>query len=190
MIAKLVQLLKNIFTPKETLPQPALVDAVTVTGNSPTAPVILTTISTPTLAPRAKFQKELEKRKIKHFTADEVFYKGASDRRLGLNTEPPEHLWENIWKTIEVADKARAKHGKPIKIASAYRSPKYNKAVGGASKSQHTQFNALDLRTTSPKQLHKILTEMRDRGEFKGGLGLYKTFVHLDTRGNNADWRG
>jgi uncharacterized protein YcbK (DUF882 family) len=142
------------------------------------------------LTSKEKFQRELDKRKIKYFNADEVFFRGASDKKLKLNTEPPEKLWENIWRTIEVADKARHKHGKPIKINSAYRSSKYNKAIGGASKSFHTQFNALDLRTSAPKQLHKILSEMRARGEFKGGLGLYKTFVHVDTRGHNADWRG
>jgi len=137
---------------------------------------------------KEQFQRELDKRKIKYFNANEVFFKGASDARLKLNTEPPKELWNNMWKTIEVADKARHKLGKPLKIASAYRSPKYNKAVGGAPKSHHVRFNALDLRTSSPVTLHKILKEMRARGEFKGGIGLYKTFVHLDTRGTNADW--
>jgi lysozyme len=142
------------------------------------------------LTSKEKFQRELDKRKIKYFNVDEVFFRGASDKKLKLNTEPPEKLWDNMWRTIEVADKARHKHGKPIKIASAYRSPKYNKAIGGATKSQHVQFNALDLKTSAPKTLHKILLDMRNKGEFKGGLGLYKTFVHIDTRGNNADWRG
>jgi uncharacterized protein YcbK (DUF882 family) len=176
MITKLLQLLKSLFTSQETLPQTALVNTIPAPAEN--------------LSQKEKFQRELDKRKIKHFTADEVFYKGASNKKLGLNTEPPEGLWNNIWRTIEVADKARAKHGKPIKIASAYRSPKYNKAVGGASKSQHVEFNALDLRTSAPKTLHKILLDMRNKGEFKGGLGLYKTFVHVDTRGHNADWRG
>jgi len=140
------------------------------------------------LTPKEQFQRELDKRKIRYFNANEVFYKGASDVKLKLNTEPPKELWNNIWKTIEVADRARHKLGKPLRIASAYRSPKYNKAIGGASKSHHVRFNALDLRTSSPVTLHKILKEMRARGEFKGGLGLYKTFVHVDTRGTNADW--
>lgn len=140
------------------------------------------------LTSKEQFQRELDKRKIKYFSADEVFFKGASDVKLKLNTEPPKELWKNIWKTIEVADKARHKLGKPLRIASAYRSPKYNKAVGGAPRSHHVNFNALDLRTTSPVALHKILKDMRARGEFKGGLGLYKTFVHVDTRGTNADW--
>jgi uncharacterized protein YcbK (DUF882 family) len=143
---------------------------------------------TPKLTPKEEFQEELNKRKIKHFSADEIFFKGASDAKLKLNTEPPKELWSNMWKTIEIADKAREKFGKPLKIASAYRSPKYNKAIGGAPKSHHVNFNALDLRTTAPKTLHKILKDMRAKGMFKGGLGLYKTFVHLDTRGNNADW--
>jgi hypothetical protein len=29
---------------------------------------------------------------------------------------------------------------------------------------------------------------MRREGIFKGGLGKYKTFVHVDVRGKNADW--
>ena len=178
MITKIVQFFKGLFASSEPEPVPA--------------PVVqeFKVATPPKLSAKQRFQQELNKRNIKHFSADEVFYKGASNKKLGLNTEPPEELWDNIWKTIEVADKARAKHGKPIKIASAYRSPKYNKAIGGASKSQHVQFNALDLRTTAPKQLHKTLVELRDKGVFKGGLGLYKTFVHLDTRGTNADWRG
>jgi uncharacterized protein YcbK (DUF882 family) len=137
-----------------------------------------------------QFQRELDKRKVKNFTAKEVFFKGASNARLKLNTEPPKELWDNIYNTLIVADKARNKFGKPLKIVSAYRSPKYNKAIGGEKKSHHMKFNALDLRTSAPRTLHKILLEMRNKGEFKGGLGLYKTFVHVDTRGYNADWRG
>lgn len=181
MITKILQLLKRIFTPSETLPAPALV-AMT------SAPI--PAVPTKPLSQKEKFQKELDKLGVKHFTADEVFYKGASDKKLKLNTEPPEILWNNIWETIKIADKARTTHGKPIKINSAYRSPKYNKAISGASKSFHTKFNALDLRTSAPKQLHKILLDLRNKGLFKGGLGLYKTFVHVDTRGYNADWRG
>jgi hypothetical protein len=175
MINKIIELLKQIFS--------APID--------PSLPVVeeIKVTEAPKLPAKERFQKELNKRKIKYFTADEVFYKGASDKKLGLNTEPPEELWDNIWKTIEMADKARHTLGRPIKITSAYRSPKYNKAIGGASKSHHIQFNALDLRTSAPKTLHKILKGMRDKGMFKGGLGLYNTFVHLDTRGNNADWR-
>lgn len=190
MITKIVQSIKNLFTSKDKLETPALVNTVSAPGNSVSTPIIVTTAPKKVLPAVKRFQKELDKLGIKYFTAEEVFFKGASNASNGLNTEPPEELWNNIYSTIKIADQARDKHGKPIKIASAYRSPAYNKAIGGEKKSYHMKFNALDLRTSAPKSLHRILTEMRNRGLFKGGLGLYKTFVHVDTRGYNADWRG
>ncbi len=30
---------------------------------------------------------------------------------------------------------------------------------------------------------------IRSEGKFRGGVGLYPEFVHVDTRGRNADWR-
>jgi hypothetical protein len=29
---------------------------------------------------------------------------------------------------------------------------------------------------------------MRKEGVFKGGVGRYPGFTHIDTRGSNADW--
>lgn len=142
------------------------------------------------MTPKEEFQSEINKLGIKYFNADEVFFKGASNEVNHLNTEPPKELWENIYPTLKIADQAREKFGKPLKIVSAYRAPAYNKAIGGEKKSYHMKFNALDLRTSAPKALHKLLLQMRDKGLFKGGLGLYPTFVHVDTRGYNADWRG
>jgi len=108
------------------------------------------------------------------------------------NSLPPRHLWASILSTLEVADKAREALGSPIVITSSYRSPEYNKAVGGASKSQHMQHTALDLvpREASPQKLFDILWKMRVDGFFRGGLGLYNAsgFVHVDTRGKNATW--
>lgn len=135
-----------------------------------------------------EFQAIMDKAGIVHFRAEEVFFRGASDKRLGLNTDPPRKLWPRIIPTLIVADKARAALGRPLRINSAYRSPAYNKAISGASKSQHVEFTALDLSTNNPRQLFKVLAKMRDAGEFTGGIGLYPTFVHVDTRGSNATW--
>ena len=187
MIAKIVQSIKNLFLPKQKLPTPALVATSEPKTKDTT---IQSIVATKQLSNIERFQKELDKLKIKYFTAKEVFFKGASNVKNNLNTEPPEELWENIYPTLKIADAAREKFGKPLKIASAYRSPAYNKAIGGEKKSYHTKFNALDLRTSAPITLHKVLKQMRDKGLFKGGLGLYSTFVHVDTRGYNADWRG
>jgi hypothetical protein len=136
---------------------------------------------------KAEFQRLLDDAGVKYFTADEVFYRGARDARLQLNTDPPRGLWPSLLAVVKVADEARRRLGKPLRISSAYRSPAYNKAIGGASASIHMRGGALDL-SGSPVTLHRILTEMRSEGLFRGGIGKYKTFVHVDVRGKNVDW--
>lgn len=137
-----------------------------------------------------KFQQMLDKWGVTHFTAKEFFYRGASDERLNLNTDPPAELWPNMEQTSKVLEEARKRLGKSIRITSAYRSPAYNKRVGGVANSAHVKFNATDLVTDKPAKLYLVLMDMRREGLFKGGLGLYRSFVHMDTRGYNATWRG
>jgi hypothetical protein len=136
---------------------------------------------------KADFQRLLDEAGVRYFTADEVFFRGARDARLQLNTDPPRSLWPSLLAVVRVADEARHRLGKAVKINSAYRSPAYNRAISGASKSIHVLGGALDL-SGSPATLHKILTQLRKEGFFKGGIGKYRTFVHVDVRGKNADW--
>jgi uncharacterized protein YcbK (DUF882 family) len=138
---------------------------------------------------KADFQKLLDEAGIRYFTADEVFFRGARDARLQLNTDPPRGLWPSLLAVVKIADEARHRLGKPLKINSGFRSVAYNRAIRGAANSLHTKAAALDL-SGSPVTLHRILTEMRREGLFRGGLGRYKTFVHVDVRGKNADWVG
>ena len=137
-----------------------------------------------------KFQRVLDRWGVKHFAAKEFFYRGASDEKLNLNTDPPAALWPNMEATAKVLDEARKRLGASIRITSAYRSPAYNKRIGGVSNSTHVRFNATDLVTAQPASLYLVLLDLRREGMFKGGLGLYRSFVHLDTRGTNATWRG
>lgn len=136
-----------------------------------------------------QFQKLLTSWGIKDFTAAEYFYRGASDERLQLNTDPPAALWPNMETTAKVLQEARNRLGKPIRITSAYRDAAYNRKIGGVPNSTHVQFNALDLVTDKPAALYLLLLDIRREGLFKGGLGLYRSFVHLDSRGHNATWR-
>ena len=138
---------------------------------------------------KAEFQSLLDEAGVKHFTADEVFYRGARDAKLKLNQNPPRNVWPQLVAVTAVADEARRRLGKPLRINSAYRSPAYNRAISGARMSQHTRGAALDL-SGSPAALHKVLTQMRSEGLFRGGIGRYRTFVHVDVRGKNADWQG
>lgn len=145
--------------------------------------------SSPATTAEADFQKLLDQHGIRYFTAKEVFFRGARDARLKLNTEPPRGLWPSLLAVVKVADEARHRLGRPLRINSAYRSPKYNRAINGAIASQHLKAAALDL-SGSPATLHKILKDMRKEGVFTGGIGKYKTFNHVDVRGRNADWNG
>jgi lysozyme len=138
---------------------------------------------------KADFQKLLDEAGVRYFDADEVFYRGARDARLQLNSDPPRSLWPSLLAVTKVADEARHRLGRPLRINSGYRNAAYNRAIGGASASIHMRGGALDL-SGSPATLHKILTEMRREGLFRGGIGKYRTFCHVDVRGKNADWQG
>jgi uncharacterized protein YcbK (DUF882 family) len=75
----------------------------------------------------------------------------------------------------------------PITVTSGYRCPEHNRAVGGASKSQHLEGLAADVKAAgySPQ-------EIADTAELYGfrGIGVYKTFTHLDMGERIARWEG
>jgi uncharacterized protein YcbK (DUF882 family) len=128
---------------------------------------------------------------VNHFTAAEFTSYFHVHRRGVTNHEPPREMWGNIVPTLRIVDQLRAQLRRPIVLLSSYRSPEYNRAIGDAApKSLHMQFRALDIAVSgySPRAVFSILSAWRDEGKFKGGLGLYNTFVHIDTRGSNATW--
>lgn len=132
---------------------------------------------------------------LRHFSSDEIFYLGAAhytknSRAFHKNSLPARELWLNIIDTIKLVDTLRKEIGLAIHIDSGYRNKEYNKIIGGSYKSQHIKFSALDIHVTGmrPTEYFNILKMWRDEGRFAGGLGLYKTFVHVDTRGYNATW--
>jgi len=77
--------------------------------------------------------------------------------------------------------------GYPIVVSSSYRSKAYNKSVDGATSSRHEIGDALDSHPTDPKRLpqYKALITKKN---IPGGMGLYPTFVHIDTRATQARW--
>jgi len=81
--------------------------------------------------------------------------------------------------------------GKSISVSSGYRSPAHNKAVGGATHSQHKYGRAADIKIAgmSAWQTKQLIIKLINQGKMKqGGVGLYSTFVHYDTRGYAARW--
>ena len=80
----------------------------------------------------------------------------------------------------------RDRVGIPYTPNSAYRTPEHNKRVGGSPKSQHLTGKAIDI----PLLKGYTIDEMAGIAEELGftGIGLYRNFIHVDTREEKARW--
>lgn len=84
----------------------------------------------------------------KHVSMREGVYSRTA-QRLGLKNEPTEDHLSNMRLISEkVFEPLRNHVGYPIKINSFYRGPELNKAIGGSSKSQHCNGQAMDIDDT------------------------------------------
>jgi hypothetical protein len=87
----------------------------------------------------------------------------------------------------------------PLAVHSAYRTVAYNRKIGGARASQHCEGRAIDFThpTLRPREIFIRIRQAQRAGHLPllGGLGLYRTFVHVDVRprirlGYLAMWSG
>lgn len=140
---------------------------------------------------RARYEEWLESKALMYGFAKEIASLATRTTKGIRNDTPPIERWHRIIPTVRIAEKVREQFG-PTVIHSAYRSLTYNVAVGGVGDSRHSQNDALDIACTNatPEQVGQYLKNLRATGAFSGGIGIYRTFVHVDTRGTNADWRG
>jgi uncharacterized protein YcbK (DUF882 family) len=93
--------------------------------------------------------------------------------------------------TLRVVDRIALELNSPIsEILSAYRSPAYNARCAGARTGSWHQANvAVDVKFPIRASVVTATTRnLRDRGLFKGGVGSYWNFTHIDTRGQNINW--
>ena len=90
---------------------------------------------------------------------------------------------------VSVLQSIRNHFGKSVKINSAYRTPTYNKKVGGATYSQHQYGTAADIRIAgvTPKQIAAYAETLLGG---KGGIGIYSNFTHIDVREVKSRWNG
>ena len=90
---------------------------------------------------------------------------------------------------MEFLQKIRTYFCRAVTINSAYRTPTYNKKVGGATYSQHQYGTAADIvvKGVEPKDVAKYVeTLIPDTG----GIGIYSTFTHVDVREVKSRWNG
>ena len=84
----------------------------------------------------------------KHISNKESVYSRTA-QRLDIDNTPTKDHKENMVELAEnIFEPLRAYVGGPIKINSFYRSTELNKAIGGSTKSQHCQGQAIDLDDT------------------------------------------
>lgn len=129
--------------------------------------------------------------KMRNISAQDVISAHAKQRGTVWNTLPPRQWWTRMGYTLRVIDRISSEMNEPVKeIVSAYRRPEYNSQCEGAKAHSWHQANvAVDVQfQTSPSNVTAASRSLRDRGLFKGGVGDYPTFTHIDTRGENVNW--
>lgn len=117
------------------------------------------------------------------------FSKSEFDSKDGA--EMPAHILVEIKKLAKNLQVLRDHVKLPIKINSGYRSPEHNAKIGGAKNSFHTKGQAGDIRIEgmTPTAVKLAIETLIQQGKMKnGGIGVYPTFVHYDTRNTPARW--
>lgn len=124
------------------------------------------------------WKEEPEMKLTKNFEYGE-FWSGSI---RGVKIEPPIEFFERIEKMATELQKVRDYIKRPIIITSGYRTPEWNKRVGGVSNSYHTQGLAVDSRAVGIR-VYNYALYLAKLTDFKGfGINIKKNFVHADLR--------
>lgn len=95
---------------------------------------------------------------MKYFTIEELCRSTTADRK-GIDNRCGSDIEANLTALVDnVLDPLREWYGKSIVVNSGYRCPALNKAVGGATTSQHMSGQAADI-DTGDRQQNKLLFE-------------------------------
>ena len=119
----------------------------------------------------------------KNFHLDEFECKSGADM--------PDDVLDEIQFLAENLQKLRDRIGKSITITSGYRSPDHNRKIGGATVSQHIFGRAADIKVRGwePDDIANEIQSLIDSGDMvEGGIGIYKSWTHYDTRQTRARW--
>lgn len=126
-----------------------------------------------------------------HFVVEEF------DCKDGTKVSPREYAGLE-YLCRQFLEPLRKKYG-PCTVHSGYRTVAHNRSVGGEPNSFHIytmhdgndQAADVSFARGNPSQWHATANSIRQKKRSgRGGLGLYRTFVHIDIRDYTSNWRG
>jgi Peptidase M15 len=138
-----------------------------------------------------EYSSYLGRLKLKAISPAQVIETHAKSKGSVWNSLPPKAWWSRMGYTLRVADRIAAEMNvHQVEVISAYRSPAYNAHCEGAKVGSWHQANvAVDVKFAArASQVTATARNLRNRGLFKGGVGGYWNFTHIDTRGENMNW--
>jgi len=114
-----------------------------------------------------------------HFTLEELTFSATAQRKQ-IDNKPPAEVLDNMKRLAAGLEEVRAVLGnKPMRINSGYRSPKLNRAVGGARLSAHMAGYAADFVCPDFGSPLKIVKALAATGIQFDKLIQEGTWVHI-----------
>jgi hypothetical protein len=139
----------------------------------------------------AEYLRYLQGLNLRRVSPTQVISAHAKKKGDVWNTIPPKAWWNRMGYVLRVVERvAMEMNVNEVEVVSAYRAPSYNARCAGARTGSWHQANvAADVKfPVRASQVTATARHLRDLGLFKGGVGGYWNFTHIDARGQNINW--
>jgi hypothetical protein len=138
-----------------------------------------------------EYLRYLNSLNLRRVSPAQVVKAHAKQKGTVWNSVPPKTWWNRMGYVLRVVERvAMEMNVNQVEVISAYRSPSYNARCAGARAGSWHQANvAVDVKfPVRASQVTSTARNLRDLGLFKGGVGGYWNFTHIDARGQNINW--